>query len=120
MSNNAIVSMGLLALTGCASVVIPPAHLESDQATMRAAEELGASAVPDAKLHLQLAADQSASAKKMAADGDDRANVMLSRADADADLALAMARAATVHAQAVAAAADLKAVKERGSPSDRP
>ncbi len=108
-------SVVVVAVSSCASVVIPPEHLEREQASMRAAEELGAEQVPDAQLHLQLAKDQTASAKQLAAAGDDRANLMLSRADADAELAVGMAKLSTVHRQALAAAEDLQEVQSRSS-----
>jgi len=82
---------------------------------MRGAEEVGAAKVPDAKMHLQMAKDETESAKKMAADGNERAVVMLARADADAELALGMAREASVHADALKADEDLKAVQARGN-----
>jgi hypothetical protein len=109
-------SLSLLAVGGCAAIQIPPDRLERNEASMRGAEELGAPAVPEAKLHLQLAKDQTETAKKMAADGDPRAVVVLERAESDAELALGMAREVAVHAEAVKAAEDLKAVQSRGAP----
>ena len=120
MIKNTALSILVLAVGGCASVVIPPDNLEREQASMRAAKEVGADAIPDAKLHLQLAEDETATAKKLAADGDDRANLMLSRAEADAELAVAMAREVSVHSQALAAAEDLKAVQARGNANPAP
>jgi hypothetical protein len=108
----ALVASGL---AGCASVQIPPAQLEQSEASVRGAEELGAMNVPDAKLHLQLARDQSDQAKAMAKAGDDRAPLVLARAQSDAELALALAREAEVHGEAVKAAEDLKAVRARGT-----
>src|SRR5687768_10438133 len=67
------ITLAVFGLTGCAAIQIPPDRLERSEASIRAAEELGAPAVPAAKLHLQLAKDQTELAKKMAADGDDRA-----------------------------------------------
>ena len=117
MMKKAVLPLIAMAIGGCASVVIPPDHLEREQASARAAEELGAEGVPDAKLHLQLAQDQTATAKKLAADGDERADLMLSRAQSDAELAVGMAKEVSVHAQALAAAEDLKAVQSRGNPT---
>ena len=103
-----------LGLVGCAPVQIPEDRLESSEASIRGAEELGANGLPAAKLHLQLAKDQTAVAKKMAADGDERAVLVLARAESDAELALGLARAASVHADALQATQDLQAVRARG------
>jgi len=106
--------VAVLAVGGCAAISLPPDRLERNQATLRSAEEVGALGVPNAKLHLQMAKDQTTSAKRMAAAGDDRAILVLARSDSDAELALALAREASVHADALKAAEDLKAVQERG------
>ncbi len=108
--------LAALALAGCATLQLPADRLQSSEASIRSAEEMGASAVPAARLHLQYAKDQTASAKKLAEAGDDRALVMLARADADAELALGLAREVTVHSEAQRAADDLKAVRARPSP----
>ena len=104
----------VLAFGGCAAIAIPAASLERNEASMRAAEEVGAEGVPGARLHLQMARDQTLSARRLAESGDDRALVMLARAGSDAELAVGMAREASVHADALKAAEDLKAVKARG------
>lgn len=116
MMNRLLMSLAVLGLTSCATVQIPPDRLEGTEASIRGAEELGAAGVPAAKLHLQFAQDQTATAKKMAADGDERAVLVLARAEADAELALGLAREAAVHAEALKAAEDLKAVRARGTP----
>ena len=120
MFKRTVVPLIVFGFGGCASVVIPPEHLEREQASMRAAEELGANNVPNAKLHLQLAQDETASAKKMAADGDDRATMMLARAESDAELAVEMAREVSIHTQAVAAADELRAIRSRAAPASPP
>ncbi len=111
-----VITTIVLTLSGCATVQIPADRLESSESSVRSAEELGASKVPAARLHLQLAKDQTAAARKMAADGDQRATLVLARAEADAELALGLAREAAVHSDALRAAEDLKAVKARGTP----
>jgi hypothetical protein len=116
MMNKTMVSLAAFALGGCAGVVLPPDSLERNEASIKGADELGAQSVPDAKLHLQMARDETDQAKKLAASGDDRAPLVLARAQSDADLALAMARQTSVHADAVKAAEDLKAVKAVGAP----
>lgn len=116
MFRTTVVSLAFLALCACATVRIPAERLQRSEASIRSAEELGAQGVPAARLHLQLAKDQTETAKRMAAKGDDRAVLVLSRAEADAELALGLARAAAVHAEATRAAEDLKAVQTRGVP----
>ena len=108
--------VAVLAVSACATVQIPPDQLESNEASIRGATELGALNVPDARLHLELAKDETAAAKKLAADGDDRAVLVLARAESDAELALGLAREVSVHNDALKAAEDLKAVQARGTP----
>ena len=77
-------------LVGCAS-----APLRTDKAAsgIRAAEAVGASKVPQASLHLQLAREELALAKKLAEGGDEeKAASQLQRAEVDAELALALSR----------------------------
>lgn len=109
-------SIAVLLLAGCAAIQIPADRLERNQASIRAAQEVGASGVPAAKLHLQLAMDQTETAQRMAANGDERAVLVLARAEADAELALGMAREVAVHSDALQAAEDLKAVNARSAP----
>jgi hypothetical protein len=109
-------TLAILGFAACTAVQIPPDRLEKSQASIRGAEELGASGVPAAKLHLQLAKDQTETAKKMAADGDSRALLVLARAESDSELAIGLAREVAVHADATRAAEDLKAVRDRGTP----
>lgn len=111
-----MMSFAVFALAGCAAIQIPSDRLEHSEASIRGAQEVGALGVPTARLHLQLAQDQTATAKKMAADGDERALLVLARAEADAELALGLAREVAVHGDAMQAAEDLKAVNARGAP----
>lgn len=114
MNKRLMCSLAVVGLTaGCATVQIPPDRLEGTEASLRGAAELGAASVPAAKLHMQLATDQTEQARKMAADGDPRAVLVLERARADAELALGLAREVAVHGEAVRAAADLEAVRAR-------
>jgi hypothetical protein len=111
-----LAGLALVGMAGCASVQIPADQLERSEASIRGAEETGADAVPAAKLHLQLAKDQTESAKKMAANGDERAVLVLARAESDGELALVLAREVAVHTSALQAMDDLKAVHARGTP----
>ena len=76
---------------GCASS--PPLRTEASTSGIRAAEEVGATKVPQASLHLQLAKEELENAKALAAhDQKERAVSMLSRAEVDAELAVALSR----------------------------
>ena len=111
-----LMSLSVLGLMACATMQLPAGRLESLEASIRSAEEVGALGVPAAKLHLQLAKDQSDTAKKMAVSGDQRSLLVLARAESDAELALALAREADVHKDSLAAGEDLEAVRARGNP----
>lgn len=94
---------------GCASTITPTGSMESSLTTMRAAEEVGAPHVPRAKLHLQLAQEQTTYAKELLAQNEkERAGFVLMRAEADAQLALALARETAARAEANAASDKLK------------
>ncbi len=116
MMKHLTMSLAVIALAGCASLQLPTDRLERSAASIRGAEEVGALAVPAANLHLQLAKDQTAAAKRLAANGDDRAILVLARGEADAELALAIAREASVHAAALKADEDLRTVMAGGTP----
>lgn len=116
MIKKSMLSLALFGLVGCSSVQIPTDRLEKSEASIRGAEEVGALNVPTAKLHLQFAKEQTETAKKMAAQGDKRAVLILARAESDAELALVLAREVSVHNEALKAAEDLKAVRARGNP----
>jgi hypothetical protein len=116
MMKKLMISLTVFGLAGCTAVQLPADRLEHSEASMRGAEEVGASGVPAAKLHLQLAKDQTQTAKQMAAAGDKRALLVLARAESDAELAIGLAREVSVHVDAVKATEDLKAVRERGNP----
>ena len=105
-----------LGLMGCAAVPIPAYQLERSQASIRGAEEVGALGVPAARLHLELAKDETETAQKMANKGDARAVLVMARAESDAELALGLAREVSVHSDALKAAEDLKAIRARGTP----
>ncbi len=89
-----------LFVAGCATAV-PPEKISAADASIRAAEELGAPKVPQAALHLQLAKEETGHAQKLIQDGDPtRAAGILSRAQADAELAVAEAREAPMKEEA--------------------
>ena len=70
------VPITVLSLLGCTKVQVPT---ERSEASIRGAEEVGAEAVPAARLHLQLAKEQTTTAKAMAAQGDQRALLVMAR-----------------------------------------
>jgi len=78
---------------GCGSYPPPSERLTTAEAAIRGAEELGATKVPRAALHLQLAQEQTQKAKRLMDDGyNERAELTLKRAQADAELAIAIAK----------------------------
>ncbi len=111
-----LLSLAALVLGAGASSPINSEKLASSELSVRGAEEVGASGVPAAKLHLQLARDESTEAKKLAAGGDPRSEALFARSEADAELALGLAREATMHNEALKATEDLNAVKSKGAP----
>jgi hypothetical protein len=75
--------------------------MAASQASVRAAEEVGAREVPSASLHLQLAQEQVEQAKKLIHDDqNERARYVLMRAEADAELAVVEAREDSMRDQA--------------------
>ena len=116
MKTQVLTALAVLSLAGCATVQIPSDRLEHAQASVRGAEELGALAVPAAKLHLQYAKDQTAAAKRMANDGDENAILMMARAEADAELALSLAREAQTRSRAQQALEVLDQLRSREMP----
>lgn len=102
MSRHRSTSLVLAALTtttlavggACATVTEPPLEtLVRSQATVRAAEEIGAGQSPRAAFHLRLAKEQLADAKRMMNAGKNaEAQVMLQKAMADAELSMALTK----------------------------
>jgi hypothetical protein len=88
-----LMSALLLLGAGCGSGPVPSEQLASTRASLRASHELGAATVPDARLHQQLAEEQLTDARKLIKEGEnERAALILQRAQADADLSVALAR----------------------------
>jgi hypothetical protein len=78
---------------GCAGATLPTDQVASAESSVRAARELGAQDVPNAKLHVRLAQEELNQARKTAAGGDgERAQMLLERARVDAELAIALTR----------------------------
>ena len=89
-------------LVGCAhSTPAPNEKLAATNATIRAAQAVGAQTDPQAALALKLAQDQTEQARQLIANGEHRrAESMLVRANADAELAIALSREAVTRKQA--------------------
>jgi hypothetical protein len=91
--------VGLL-LTACAAGVSAE-KVSATEASIRAAEEVGAPKVPQASLHLQLAKEERERAQGFIRDGNTPdAEGLLMRAQADAELAVALAREAGMRTEA--------------------
>lgn len=96
--------LAFIVVVGCATGQLSAERVTSVVATIRSADELGARAVPQAALHLTLAEEELAEAKKLAAEGDQqRGGTFLERATADAELAIALTRLKDAEAEALQA-----------------
>lgn len=110
--SNRIVSARILVLLGvglggCATT--QALHTESSSAAIRSAEELGAPAVPQASLHLQLAKEELEAANALNTKGQgEEARSLLLRAEADAELAVALSRVEAERTEAEAAMARVR------------
>ena len=112
-----VAGISLIALA-CGGAPAPTERLATAKASVRAAQEVGAKDVPEAKLHAQLAQEQVDQATKLIEEGEnERADALLRRAQADAELAVAMTRDATSKQQAEAAEAALNPSKTDSPPS---
>lgn len=110
----------LLAASACGSYPTPNAKVASSEAAIRAAEESGAEAVPQAALHLKLAQEQLASAKKLIAADDDnneRAAYVLARAQSDAELAIALSHTKESQEEAGKALDEVRSIQNGQTPS---
>ena len=105
---------GLLA--GCASSTANQGRLAASQAAVRAADEVGASNVPKASLHLQLAREEIEQAKKLIRTREGvKADFVLQRAEADAELALILAKEAPVQAETQAVLDKLESTQSQAT-----
>ena len=97
---------------GCASAQVPTGSMQNSLSTIKAAEELDAENIPQAKLHLTLAQEQNKQAKGLfAKEEDERAGYVLMRSEADGELALALTHENAARLEAQQAAAKLNAPK---------
>lgn len=111
----ALVSMmqcGAALSSGCGGAATPPPTLATAEADIRTAHELGAPSDPQGALHLRLAQEELANAKKLYNDGDAKnGDLVLAMASVDAELALAEAREAQSRAQTQQVMDQVKLIK---------
>jgi hypothetical protein len=95
---------------GCAR---PGLQTENATSGIRTAEEVGASGVPRAALHLQLAKEALEQARSLSERGEkERAELMLARAEVDAELAVALSREDSEGKQAAEAVSRVRALRK--------
>ena len=95
---------------GCGSMPIPDPG--SPEEWVARAQERGTDKNPEAQLHLKLARDGIAEAKKLKSDKkDDEAKLALLKAEADAEYALALLRRDTAKAEAEELKKKIEALK---------
>jgi hypothetical protein len=110
----ALPAIALLVGVGCAGAPVPHERMASSLAAIRAAEEVGGANLPQAQLHLKLARDQVETAKSLIRDGEnERAKIVLMRAESDAELALALAKESVARNEAQQAMAQVQMLKQR-------
>lgn len=109
-----ITALLVAGMVGCGGAAVPHDKLASAQASIRAAEEIGAKNQPQAELHLKLARDQVAHARALIADDEnERARLVLMRAEADAELALSLAKEASLQNEARQAVEQVRMIRQR-------
>lgn len=100
-------------VAGCASYPAPTQKMVDAEAAIRSAKEVGAEKVPKAQLHATLAQEQVDKAKKLMNDGDNqRAEMLLLRAQSDAELSLTLAKQEAAKADAQKTSEELKKAKD--------
>jgi hypothetical protein len=103
-------------LVACGSSAVPAGKLTNTQASIRAAEAVGATETPNSALYLKMAQDGLAEAKRLLQDGDnDEAALALDKAQADADLSLSYAQEAKAREEAEAAQAKIGELKREAT-----
>jgi hypothetical protein len=101
---------------------MPPGRIAQAESAIQAAEEAGASAKnPSAALHLRMAREEAETAKRYAADNNDRrAETMLIRAVVDADLAKALAVQTTTQLEAQKMRDEVRSMRPATAPAAEP
>jgi hypothetical protein len=105
-----VVALAAISLTAAcgSSVPAPRDQWAAAQADVGRAEASGASNVPDARLHLQLATEDLQKARQLIDADNQRATTLTGLARAEAQLALSLAKAAAEQDEASQAQADLQ------------
>jgi hypothetical protein len=115
MTRVSLVATAILLLAwpmGCGSYPPPTERMTTAEAAIRGAEEVNASQIPRAALHLKLAQEQTDKAKRLMEDGyNERAELTLKRAQSDAELAIAISKEQEQVTRAHEAQAKLEAAK---------
>ena len=109
-----------LVLLGAACAGAPPIpaeRLSQTEAEIRAAQEIGAEKVPQAKLHLQEAREQLEAAKTLQKSNPEEAARRLELSRAQAELANALTREETAVSEAEQAKARLAALRKGQEPT---
>jgi len=108
---------GAFLIVGCgSSMPVPATQMTASKADVRAAEEVGAPNNPQAALHLKMARDQITDAQALIKDGEnEKATLVLDRADADAQLAIELTHAAQMKAKAADAMKKVQDLKTKAS-----
>jgi outer membrane murein-binding lipoprotein Lpp len=108
-----VFAVAVVATTIVAGCTSTPLRTEASTSGIRAAEEAGAAKVPQASLHLQLAKEELAQAKELAAKGKkEEAASMLLRAEADAELAVVLSHEDAEKTEANAAVARIRQLRQ--------
>lgn len=111
-----ILVLGIAGAAGCgASYTAPEDQFAAAQNDVGRAQQSGATNVPDARLHLQLAQEDLATAKVLMGDENARATSLIARARAEAMLAVDLAVEAKAHNEAQHA--DDAVTKAQASPN---
>lgn len=101
MKRGLIVVAVAIAAAACGRSAIPADRLARTQGAIQSAQTMGAQQEPSAALHLRLANENLALAKKLIADGEnERASYVLMRAESDANLARSLVNEAHARAEA--------------------
>jgi hypothetical protein len=99
-------------LASCGGYPAPTERMATAEAAIRGAQELGATRLPRASLHLKLAQEHSAKAQQLMEDGyNETAELSLRRAQADAELAIALTKEQAASERAKQAEARLEQAK---------
>ena len=109
----AAVTVVLLA-AGCGGAPAPTEALSAANASIRAAEVGGATDHPKAALHLKHARDQVEEAKRLIEEGEnERAAMVLDRAEVDAEVALTIAQVRQARVDADEALEEISTLKSK-------